>query len=112
MGDYIPTPCKHECIIIKQVRHAKKAHKVSSDLNPVKKALLRATAGQCGMDSAYCTMDTVREVASLDRPGGGHNGEDLREASLFCAATLHRFGLPVDFARLKFDTLPETCSCC
>ena len=27
-------------------------------------------------------------------------------------ATLHRFGLPVDFARLKAETLPETCACC
>jgi len=64
------------------------------------------------MDSASCTMDTVREVASLDHPEKGNAGEDSREASLLCAATLHRFGLPMDFARLKTDTLPETCACC
>ena len=44
--------------------------------------------------------------------GNGNAGKDSREASLFCAATLHRFGLPVDFARLKAETLPKTCACC
>ena len=57
-------------------------------------------------------MDTVKEVAGLDHPGKGNNGEDSREVSLFCAATLRRFGLPVDYARLNVDTLPETCACC
>ena len=98
VGDYITAPCKHECSIIKQVRHAKKAQRVLSTLNPVKHALLRATAGQCGMDSASCSMDTVREVAGMGRPGKGNHAEESREASLFCAATLHRFGLPVDIA--------------
>jgi hypothetical protein len=112
ISDFVTAPCRHECNILKQVRHVKKAHIVLSALNPVKQALLRATAGQCGMDSASCSMDTVREVASLDYPGKGIAEEDSREASLFCAATLHRFGLPVDFARLKAETLPETCACC
>jgi hypothetical protein len=57
-------------------------------------------------------MNTVREVVGLDHPGKGNNGEDSKEASLFCAATLHRFGLPVDYARLNADTLPEMCACC
>jgi hypothetical protein len=112
ISDYNTAPCKHECIIIKQVRHAKKAHRVLSTINPVKHALLRATAGQCGTDSASCTMDTVREVAGLDRLGRGNHGEDSRKASLFCAATLRRFGMPLDFARLNAETLPEMCSCC
>ena len=64
------------------------------------------------MDSAFCTMDTVTKVAGLDRPGRKNHGEDSREATLFCAATLHRFGLHVDFGRLNADTLPEMCSCC
>jgi hypothetical protein len=55
-------------------------------------------------------MDTVREVAGLDHPGKENIGEDSREASLFCAVTLHRFGLPVDYARLNADTLPEMCA--
>ena len=57
------------------------------------------------MDSVFCTMDTVREVAGLDRLEMGNHGEVSREATLFCAATLHRFGLHVDFARLNADTL-------
>jgi len=36
LGNYITAPWKHECNIIKQVRHAKKAHGVLSTLNPVK----------------------------------------------------------------------------
>jgi len=94
------------------VRHAKKAHKVLSALNSVKQALLRATTGQCGMDSAFCTMDTVKDVARLDRPGKRNHGEDSREVTILCAATVHRFGLHVDFARQNADTLPEMCSCC
>jgi hypothetical protein len=35
-----------------------------------------------------------------------------REATLFCAATLHRYGLPVDYARMKTETLLESCACC
>jgi hypothetical protein len=112
LSDFITAPCKHECNIIKQVRHAKKAHMVLSALNPVKQALLRATAGQCGMDSASCTATTAREVARLDRPGIGNNGEDSGEASLYCTSTLHRYGLPVDYARLNAGTLPEMCACC
>jgi hypothetical protein len=60
VSDYITAPCRHECSIMKQVRHAKMAHRVLSALNPVKQAFLRATMGQCGRDSASCTMDTVK----------------------------------------------------
>ncbi len=63
---------------------------------------------QYGMGVIEAPTRTVKEVACLDRPGQGNHGEDSREATLFCAATLHRFGLPVDFARLNSDTLPET----
>jgi hypothetical protein len=45
MGDYITAPCKHECIIIGQVRHDKHACGVFKAHNPVKQALTRATAG-------------------------------------------------------------------
>ena len=109
LGDYVTAPCKHECGILKQIRHAKQAHRLLSSLNPTRQSLLRATAGKCGLDSAHCHSSTVQEVVSLDRPEGGEGGS--REASLFCAATLHRFGLPVDYARLKNETLPESCAC-
>ena len=109
LGDYIMAPCKHECGIIKQTRHANQAHRLLSTLNPTKQSLFRATAGQCGLDSAHCYSSTIiREMISLDRPGGLDGGS--REASLFCAATLHRYGLRVDYARLKSETLPELCA--
>jgi hypothetical protein len=36
LSEYITALCTHECSIIKQVRHAKKAHKNISTLNPMK----------------------------------------------------------------------------
>jgi hypothetical protein len=71
LGDYVTAPCKHECRILKQIHHAKQAHRLLSTLNPNKQSLLRATAGQCGLDSAHCHSFTFQEVVSLDRPGGG-----------------------------------------
>ncbi len=62
------------------------------------------------MDSAHCHASNVKDVVGLDRPGCEDGGS--REAALFCAATLHRFGLPVDYARMKTKTLPESCACC
>ena len=110
LSDYIIAPCKHECGIYTQIRHAKQAHRLLTNLNPAKQALLRAIAGQCGLDSAHCHSSTVKDVVSMDRPGGMDGGS--HEAALFCDATLHRFGLPVDYARLKTETLPESCDCC
>ena len=34
--DYTTAPCKHECGIYKQIRHAKQAHKLLTSLNPTK----------------------------------------------------------------------------
>jgi len=110
LTDYTTAPCKHECGIYKQIRHAKQANRLLTTLNPTKQALLRATASQCGLDSAHCHSSIVKDVTNLDRPGGIDGGS--REAALFCAATLHRFGLPVDYARLKTETLPESSACC
>jgi hypothetical protein len=61
---------------IKKVCGVLKAH------NQVKQALVRATAGQCGMDSSQCHADIVTEAAKLDRPGFGNHGESS-EATLF-----------------------------
>jgi hypothetical protein len=83
MGDYIRAPCKHECIIISQVRHAKEACGDLKARNQVKQALMRATASQCGMDSAKCHALTVTEVAELDRPGLG-NYRETSEATFLC----------------------------
>ena len=43
LSDYKSAPCKHECNIIKQLRHAKQAHRLLHSLNPVKQTLLRST---------------------------------------------------------------------
>jgi len=60
LNDYTTAPCKHECGIINQLRHAKQAHKLLSTLNPIKQTLLRATSGQCGMDSTHWHSSTVK----------------------------------------------------
>jgi hypothetical protein len=62
-------------------------------------------------DSAHCSLLTVKVVATTGCPTALDH-EQSSEASLFCAATLHRYGLPHDYARLENHTLPETCLCC
>jgi hypothetical protein len=44
IGDYITTPCKHECNVLRQRRYAKQACGVLNAHNPPKQALIRATA--------------------------------------------------------------------
>ncbi len=90
LSDYLTAPCKHECGVFKQIRHAKQAHRMLMSFNSTKQSLLRATAGQFGLDSAYCHASTVLAVAGMDLPGCSEGGS--REAALFCASTLHRFG--------------------
>jgi hypothetical protein len=108
--NYITSLCKQECSIIKHVRYAKRALTVLTALNNVKKALMRASACQCGLDSSYCHADTAAFVAKMDRPGLGNHG-DSSEPTLVCVATLHRFGLPFDYAKQDPKTFPETCAC-
>ncbi len=100
MTDYITSPCKHECSIIRLVRRAKQACRAIKAHNQVKQALMRATACHSGMDYSQCHADIVKEVAKLDRPGFGNHGESS-EGTLFCAATLHSFGLTFDYATLE-----------
>ena len=50
LQDYITSPCKHECAIIKHRRHIKQAHKVLSSMHPVRSAVMRACAGQCCLE--------------------------------------------------------------
>ncbi len=44
LGDLFSAPCKHECNILKQIRHAKPAHRLLSTLNSTKQALQKAIA--------------------------------------------------------------------
>ena len=62
------------------------------------------------MDTAHSSTTTVREVARMDCPGSMANAE-MSEGILF-SSTLHRFGLPYDYAKLEDFILPETCPRC
>ena len=111
LTDYVLAPCKNECGIIKQARYVRQAHHIFTSLDPVRKALMRASAGQCGRDSAHCSRATVEAVARMDCPASMAHSE-LSEGVLFSAATLNRFGLPYDYANLESCILPESCPCC
>jgi hypothetical protein len=63
-------------------------------MDPVRQSLLRANAGQCGRDTAHCSLQTVRVVATMDGPSFLAH-EETSEASLYCAATFYRYGLPL-----------------
>ena len=52
IGGYITAPCKHECIIIRQIRHAKHARRFLKSPKPVKQALMRAAASQYRIESS------------------------------------------------------------
>ena len=111
LADFVTAPCKHECNLLRQSRVAKQAFRVFNKLGSVKQALMRATAGECGRDSAHCARATVEAVAKMDRPGPLAH-DDSSEATLFCAATLHRFGLPYDYPRLSRCNMAENCPYC
>ncbi len=84
---------------------------VFDSVDPVKRALMRASAGQCGRDTAHCSTSTFMDVARLDCPGSMDHAE-LSKGVLFTSSMLHRFGLPYDFANLEDFILPESCPCC
>ena len=111
MADYITSPHKHEFAIFKQRRHTKQAHRFLASLDPVRSALMRASAGQCGLDFSCCSVSKVETLLSLDRPGSG-NGDEASEGVLFCVAALYCFGLSYQYAKLEFSVLPEVCSWC
>ncbi len=78
-------------------------------MGPLKKALMRVAFGQCGLDSASCSASTVEAVAGLDGPWA--KGEASEDFILF-AATIHRHGLPFQYARLEKSLVPDMCVCC
>ena len=107
LSDFITAPCKHEVGLIKQIRQAKHAFTLYKDMDPVRQTLLRANVGPCGRDTAYCSLKTIRDVATMDCLDALAHKESSY-ASLFCASTLHRY----DFANLDTQALLETCACC
>ena len=111
LNDFITAPCKQEVSLMKQTRHVRQASSLFNKMDPVRHPLIRATAGQRGRDLAHCSVSTIKAVATMDCPSS-LSLEGRSNASLLCAATLHRYGLPHDFARMEDHTLPETCHCC
>ncbi len=61
---------------------------------------MRAFAGECGRDSAHYSMSVMEAVARMDCPVSLSHDE-ISEDALFTDATLHRFGLPYDYAKLE-----------
>ena len=111
LTDFITAPCKQEVSLMKQTCHVRQASILFNKMDPARQAMLRATAGHCGRDSAHCSLSTIRVMATMDCPSS-LSLDETSDASLFCAATLHKYGLPHDYARLENHTLPETCNCC
>ncbi len=111
LTDFISAPCKQEVTLMKQTRHVRQASILFNKMGPVRQTLMRATARKCGRDSAHSSLSTIRAVATMDCPFAA-SLEETCDASLFCAATFYRYGLPLDYSRLENHTLPETCHYC
>ena len=111
LRDYCTTPCRHEYSLLKQARHAKQAHAILWGMDTLKQALMRASSGQCWMDSAHSSGAIVEAVAKMDCPASLSHDE-LIEGVLFCASTLYLFALPYGFANLANRVLPEVFPCC
>jgi hypothetical protein len=87
------------------------ALEVFESMDPVKQVLMRASAGQRGMDTAHCSTSTAKDVARMDCPGSMAHAEKS-EGVLFTSSMLHRFGLPYDYAKMEDFILPESYPCC
>jgi hypothetical protein len=94
---------------MKQTRHVKHAPNLLKSMDPIRQTRMRASIGQCGRDTAHCSLQVVRVVATMNCPTALAHTE-TSEASLYCAATLQHFGLPTDYAKLDDFILHETCS--
>jgi hypothetical protein len=68
--------------------------------------MMRASHGQCN-----CSHATVEAVVATGRPSFTKH-DYASDTTLSNAATLNRFGLPRDFARLETLVLLETCYNC
>ena len=81
---------------------------VFSSMDAVKHALMRTSAGQCGIYSSHGSMATVEEVSRMVCPGSMAHAE-MSEGVLFTTDMLHRFGLPYNYAKMEDYVLPESC---
>ena len=81
--DNATSVCKHECNLICSNRQTKQAHSVFTDLEPVKRILLRATAWQGGIDSAQCSRATVTPCNGQNRRPTLSRNRELKSGLLF-----------------------------
>ncbi len=65
-------------------------------LDPVRSALIRASAEHCGLDTTSWSAFTVEVVVGLDRPGFGIMDDASEGAFLCCHPPL--FGLTFQYA--------------
>ena len=107
--DYVTAPFKQEVSLLKHMRHARQVSALFKSMYRVRQTLVRANACQCGMDSAHYSMYTMGAMVTMDSSATLAHAE-TSEAFLCCASTLHRYGLPLDYAVLESFILPETCS--
>jgi len=62
--------------------HVRRALEIFEAMDPLQQTLMKASAGQCGKDSAHCSTTTVREVALMDCPGSMAHAE-INEGVLY-----------------------------
>jgi len=84
---------------MKQTIQARQASVLYNTMDPVRQTLLRDNAGQCGRDTSHCSLKMVGAVATMDYLAALAH-EECSDTSLFCAATLHRYVIPYDYAIL------------
>jgi hypothetical protein len=77
---------------MKQIRQARHAFVLYNNMDPVRHTLLRASAGQCVRDTAYCLLKTIRAVATMNCPTALAHHKSY-DASLSSTSTLHSYGL-------------------
>ena len=56
IADFNTAPCKQEVSLMKQTRQARQTFDLFKYIDPMRETLLRANSGQCGRDSAHCSL--------------------------------------------------------
>ena len=86
LSDYTSAPCKHECGIIKQIEHAKQAHRLLSALNPIKQLFYDRRHGSVAWTRLTATRPQSRMWSNCTALGARKEGH---EKQLFSALQLY-----------------------
>jgi hypothetical protein len=92
LADFVTAPWKQEVSLMRQTRQARQASNLFKSMDPVRQTLMRATSGQCGRDTAHCSVNKVKAVATMECPAALPHAE-TSEASPYFTTTLHIYGL-------------------